>query len=376
MKRIFLRITSALLTGVFAISSFTAYAADGVSGWAKEEVEEAIDLGIVPEKYRSDYGNNITREEFAITSLMYVAYQNNMDMDDMCKLYVDSSYRVPSSLKERIEKNKERIRLDETENGRRFIDVKGEYGTVANPLFLFRNEDLIYYAECFGIVKGRSPKVFDPDSPITREEAAVMLDRVCGLWEENNNIPEKDTGDIKDFDEVSEWAKESVKRIYSLDVMQGMPDGSFSPKGLYTREQCYATFMRLCKNENLISRYHNDNACFASFEDLREEATSYEYRNYYDYYSGENEFCAIEVGNTPAIHNDNPFFWIIYKNGGRKNVAGQFGKMSLRLFDEKLYEFSNDGKSLYCTWVDRTGGKETRRNYKIDLENAKVYRID
>ena len=110
MKRIFLRITSALLTGVFAISSFTAYAADGVSDWAKEEVEEAINLGIVPEKFRSDYGNNITREEFAITSLMYVAYQNNMDMDDMCKLYVDSSYRVPSSLKERIEKNKERIR--------------------------------------------------------------------------------------------------------------------------------------------------------------------------------------------------------------------------------------------------------------------------
>ena len=359
MKRIFLRIASALLTGVFAISSFTAYAADGVSGWAKEEVEEAIDLGIVPEKYRSDYGNNITREEFAITSLMYVAYQNNMDMCDMSEL--PAFYYSSSKLKERVKTNRGRDY---------FSDVDGDYERG------YPYQNLLYFAMCLGIVNGRSPKVFDPDSPITREEAAVMLDRVCGLWEENNNIPEKDIGEIKDFDEVYDWAKESVKRIYSLDVMQGMPDGSFSPKGLYTREQCYATFMRLCKNENLISRYHNDNACFASFEDLREEATSYEYRNYYDYYSGENEFCAIEVGNTPAIHNDNPFFWIIYKNGGRKNIAWQFGKISLRLFDEKLYEFSNDGKSLYCTWIDRTNGKETRQNYKIDLENAKVYRID
>ena len=358
MKRIFLRIASALLTGVFAISSFTAYAADGVSGWAKEEVEEAIDLGIVPEKYRSDYGNNITREEFAITSLMYVAYQNNMDMCDMSEL--PAFYYSSSKLKERVKTNRGRDY---------FSDVDGDYERG------YPYQNLLYFAMCLGIVNGRSPKVFDPDSPITREEAAVMLDRVCGLWEENNNIPEKDIGEIKDFDEVYDWAKESVKRIYSLDVMQGMPDGSFSPKGLYTREQCYATFMRLCKNENLVSRYHDDNACFASFENLR-IASTLGTTNYRSFYSGENEFCAIEVGNASAIHNGNQYFWIIYKNGGRKNMVKQLENIPLQYFDEKLYEFSNDGKSLYCTWIDRTGGKETRRNYKIDLENAKAYRID
>lgn len=225
-----------------------------------------------------------------------------------------------------------------------------------------------------GIVKGKGNNLFDPFSPITREEAAVMLSRVCTMYASDKPTPESEVADIADQDSVSDWARDSVKKVCALNIMQGMPDGTFAPKNPYTREQCYATFVRLCKKAVIKSRCHGDNLCFWSYDELLGNVKGQP--NYESIYSCENDFCSIEVGFASAFFSGRSGFWILYKNGGRKDLMGQFGKISPYNFNKESFKFSDDGKFLYCSWSDMTDGIEEKREYRIDLEKARVYKID
>ena len=87
MKKLlcFLMITAMILT-----TTLCAVNADNdMSEWAAAEIEEAVELGIIAENLQKDYQKNITREEFAVTAMMFVAYQNNMDFVDMQYLYIN-----------------------------------------------------------------------------------------------------------------------------------------------------------------------------------------------------------------------------------------------------------------------------------------------
>ena len=50
--------------------------------------------------------------------------------------------------------------------------------------------------------------------------------------------------DYSDFDAVDDWARSSVATLSQWGVMNGSEEGSFSPQGLYTTEQCLVTFLR------------------------------------------------------------------------------------------------------------------------------------
>ena len=218
MKKTFLSKVSMLLTSIFAFSVFPVLADGDMSEWAKAEIEEAVELGIVVENLQKDYSKNITREEFAVTAMMFVAYQNNMDFGDMQYLYI---------------------------NGGSLSKVSAYGITMFDDLADSEYANYIMTA-AMGIVKGKGNNLFDPFSPITREEAAVMLSRVCTMYASDKPAPESEVADMADSDSISDWARDSVKKVCALNIMQGMPDGTFAPKNPYTREQCYATFVRLC----------------------------------------------------------------------------------------------------------------------------------
>ena len=61
-----------------------------VSEWAIKEIEESIDAGFVLAGLQSDYQSNITREEFAATAVMYLAYMYNMQVEDMIQMWCAS----------------------------------------------------------------------------------------------------------------------------------------------------------------------------------------------------------------------------------------------------------------------------------------------
>lgn len=97
-----------------------------------------------------------------------------------------------------------------------------------------------------GLIQGADGK-FMPDSPVTREQMCVILDRFFTLV--GVEIPqEEDTGTVYvDGDQISSWAKDSVKRISSLKIVQGssVANGmAFRPLASVTRAEGAAVFVR------------------------------------------------------------------------------------------------------------------------------------
>ncbi len=180
---------------------------DKPSGWAEEEVSEAISCGLIPGDLQKSYTSPASREDFArIAVRICLAVSGADSADDL----LDSRNDLRSEPS--------------------FRDLNRAHA--ADVIAAYR----------LGIVNGRSGTVFDPDSPITREEAAAMLNRtfrVCGGAYEQAELS------FSDSDDVSAWAKEDVSAMTSLGVFRGMGDGTFAPKGTYTREQCVLTALRL-----------------------------------------------------------------------------------------------------------------------------------
>ncbi len=194
---------ASVLTGfVLALTvSVGVYAAEDCSPWAKESIDKAISEGIVPETLQSDYTSNITRKEF-------------------CRL------AVQTYIKKTGYTTQEYLQTP-------FTDIDDDYVTTA------------YMLE---IVSGKGNEKFDPDSAITRQEAAVMLNNLAEVSGVDNN--KTNTEKFVDEDHFASWAKDAIYKISAVKnggtaVMSGTGSGKFSPWMNYTREQAIATMYRL-----------------------------------------------------------------------------------------------------------------------------------
>lgn len=237
------------------------------SPWAAESVAKAITLGIVPEELQKDYQQEITRMEFTQVSLLFLAAQYNfyksypyMDLADdqgVVIRYLES----PRGEKLGFAKTDCQALLDPevaTMYGedleewswdllihwiKPFSDMRGEeWERYYTPL---RNN--VNAAYVLGVVKGREDGTFGPHDPITRQEAACMLERVYRLYAVEESAKAAPFP-FPDREAIGPWAAESVDLMAEYGIMEGMEDGSFSPTTGYTREQCYTTFLRLYEN--------------------------------------------------------------------------------------------------------------------------------
>ncbi len=96
-----------------------------------------------------------------------------------------------------------------------------------------------------GIVKGQDNFTFGIGQPITRQDAAVMLDRVI----EYKGI-ELEEGAGKTFSDdaaIADYAKESVETLTKAGVITGMTETEFQPGGKLTRAQAAQLIYRLLK---------------------------------------------------------------------------------------------------------------------------------
>ena len=112
----------------------------------------------------------------------------------------------------------------------------------STPFFTDCDNNKVTALHSAGFIKGKGDRIFDPDGFITREEAATILDRMAQyfkLEDQETNIS------FDDKDAVSDWAEDSVDRICSLGIMNGIGGGLFDPKGNYTVEQSITTLVRV-----------------------------------------------------------------------------------------------------------------------------------
>lgn len=73
---------------------------------------------------------------------------------------------------------------------------------------------------------------FEPNKPMTREEAAFSLAKAYDLLTASEEVIT-----FKDEDKISAWAKPSIRILASHQFMQGNPDGTINPKGTLTRAE-------------------------------------------------------------------------------------------------------------------------------------------
>lgn len=179
----------------------------GPSIWAVDEVSKAIENNLVPFEYQAAFTFNIRRYEF-------------------CRIIV-------AFLEEYYDTTKEDIIIDNNIN-------------VVNPPIYDGISDDIAICLHLGIVKGRGNGIFDGDSEITREEAAVMLTNLSKyLGRTDTNAAEVK---LNDKSEVSTWANDAVNFVLQNKIMQGVGNEMFSPKSNLTREQTYIIMYRMIGN--------------------------------------------------------------------------------------------------------------------------------
>ncbi|MED2040637.1 S-layer homology domain-containing protein [Bacillus wiedmannii] len=95
--------------------------------------------------------------------------------------------------------------------------------------------DGIKRAASAGIISGRGEGNYDPNTPITREEAAIIVNRALQYKKINGplaNLP------FADKDQII--YREAVQRLYGLGVVKGIGDNLYAPKGTTTRGETAA----------------------------------------------------------------------------------------------------------------------------------------
>ena len=161
-----------------------------VSGWAVEEINKANDAGLIPMIFnRQDLTRNITRKGFAHVAV---------------KLY------------EKLSGTKVEVNISNP-----FTDV---------------NDDEVLKAYIIGITQGTSETTFEPDLLITREQMATMMTRALSKAGINTKVDMKSVEKFADDSEIGEWYVESVYFMSGAEIIKGIGDNQFGPKGNATIE--------------------------------------------------------------------------------------------------------------------------------------------
>ncbi|MBR5515229.1 MAG: S-layer homology domain-containing protein [Clostridia bacterium] len=114
-----------------------------------------------------------------------------------------------------------------------------------SPIFADVKEDAWYaeavcWAKDKGIATGVSESAFDPSSLMTREQLACFINRyytAYGYGALNDSLDE-----YADMNNVSDWAKDSVKNMYEYGIMTPRVHNFFYPEATVSRAE-FATFI-------------------------------------------------------------------------------------------------------------------------------------
>lgn len=82
-----------------------------------------------------------------------------------------------------------------------------------------------------GLVEGVGGGKFEPDKVLTREQMAVLLDRIIKVDEPSSSLFYDVTAG------TSQWSYEAICKMAAAGLLKGFPDGTFRPKAIISRGQ-------------------------------------------------------------------------------------------------------------------------------------------
>ena len=95
-----------------------------------------------------------------------------------------------------------------------------------------------------GIMNGIGDNHFGIGQPVTRQDFAVIISRLLNTSQIDDNLS------FTDFDEISDYAKQSVLQLASKNIITGFSDGSFKGKQPCTRAQAAVIVDRALEGGN------------------------------------------------------------------------------------------------------------------------------
>lgn len=194
------KVAAILAVMMFGISAF-AYS--GTSDWAKEELNKAETYGLIPDVLQeANVSMPINRAEFAAVS----------------------------------------VKLYEVLSGELAVE------TAENP-FTDTEDSEVLKAYELGITSGVTVNSFEPDSLLSREQAATMLARVYTIYS-GNEITSNSEMKFNDDADISRWAKDSVYFMAENGVITGMDNNLFAPRNV-TPEQEAAFYANSTREQSL-----------------------------------------------------------------------------------------------------------------------------
>jgi hypothetical protein len=107
------------------------------------------------------------------------------------------------------------------------------------------------------IVKGKSETAFKPDDEITKQEFYTMVYRVINLENNENEF------DVKDMDEISNYALEPAYMLYKNNIIETDEEGYLLPKSCITRKEVVEALGNIVKCDQDYKELH-----FEDIEDL------------------------------------------------------------------------------------------------------------
>ena len=179
-----------------------------LSSWAQMDVSIAVSQGIVPEHLMSNFNQPITRAEFVdIVIQLYSIFMGGVIGTD----------EIPALERELLER----------------IDPFSDTDSFS-----------VLFEEYLGLITGLGDGQFDPESSLTREQAAVILARLVGILLENPQHP-YELINFNDAVQLSERATYAINKMQSMGIMGSIGDNRFAPQSAYTREQSIVTLYRI-----------------------------------------------------------------------------------------------------------------------------------
>lgn len=241
------------LSFLFIITLMIAhtYAADEPAIWARDEVSDAIGFKMVDTSLQKDYQQNISRQNFAMLANGYIGSQYGYDMQDSKGVFFSEFldyYRKSDGSKFSKEQYTKPLHPSSFYSWRyilsNFITEFYDLSPIENRV------DEINLSYLLGIVKGQEKGVFNPDTFITRQEAATIILRAYSVIDPNCEF--KDTPlTYTDANSIADWAKKGIGFCQSLNIIHGDENGAFSPNCYLTVEQAILLFSRLNRNAPL-----------------------------------------------------------------------------------------------------------------------------
>lgn len=235
------RIASLALSLVLLLGCLpAALAAEGApSPWAEEEVNRAVEAALVPQSLQGDWQQPITRGEFAMLVIRYLAVTYGRTDEQLVNDYMTYC------------PDRDGAFWGEEDFGdgltwwQRFSDEKsGSYLTD-----LPTGEQWVYIQSAYhmGLVNGKGDgTVYDPEGAITRQEAACLLARAYEKLDPEDHRVALYSG-YTDYSAMATWAVDSIASMVGLGIMGSTSASAltFDPLGTYSREQAAVTFLRL-----------------------------------------------------------------------------------------------------------------------------------